>query len=293
VSLGRYTILDVFTDRPLEGNPLAVFHDALELPSHTMQSLARELNLSETVFLGEAEADGDGEADARLRIFTPATELPFAGHPVLGAAFAVGGATGASVVRLHTAAGIVPVRLRRTPEGSLEHGEMDQPLPQEAPPPPLNAVMGALGAGELELPLAAYRNGPVHCLLALHDAEQVAALDPDLRALGGLGEYGFSCFAELPCAAGERTRVFKTRMFGPGVGVDEDPATGSAAGPLAVHLVRHGVVAPGETIRLHQGEEIRRPSVLWARAEGSPEQITRVSVGGSAVTVAHGNYHLG
>lgn len=284
----RYTILDVFTDRPLEGNPVAVFHDALDLPDTTMQRVARELNLSETVFLGP----DSGGADACVRIFTPATEMPFAGHPVLGTAFAVASRDGSSAVRLRTGAGVVAVTLRRRDDGRLDYGEMEQPLPEEVPAPPLGEVLGALGLGELCLPFAAYRNGPVHCFCALTAPEEVGELRPDMRVLRDLGQYGFSCFAELPAGGDHQERLFKMRMFAPGLGVDEDPATGSAAGPLAAHLVRHGVVAPGETIRIHQGQEIHRPSVLWARAEGSPPQITGVCVGGSAVSVAHGEYQL-
>jgi trans-2,3-dihydro-3-hydroxyanthranilate isomerase len=113
----------------------------------------------------------------------------------------------------------------------------------------------------------------------------VAALAPDIGALGRLGAVGVSCFAA------EGARV-KTRMFGPGLGVAEDPATGSAAGPLAVHLARHGVVGFGERVEIHQGAEIGRPSTLYAEAHGSPERIDRVLVGGAAVIVASGEYQL-
>jgi trans-2,3-dihydro-3-hydroxyanthranilate isomerase len=116
--------------------------------------------------------------------------------------------------------------------------------------------------------------------------EQVAALSPDLRALAALGELGVSCFA------GSGTR-WKTRMFAPALGVPEDPATGSAAGPLAVHLARHGRIAFGEEIELRQGAELGRPSLLRARASGSPEAIERVEVAGAAVIVASGEFVLG
>jgi trans-2,3-dihydro-3-hydroxyanthranilate isomerase len=282
----RYTIADVFAEVPLQGNPVAVFTDASGLSGEVMQRAARELNLSETVFLLRAQTPG---AHLRARIFTPATELPFAGHPVLGAAFVVGRAMGSPVVRLETGLGVVAVTLTR-PDGGGDpvYGEMEQPIPTVEPFPAVDELLAALGvsggaAGEL--PVEAYRNGPVHVYVELSDPEAVAALRPDLRALERLGVYGINCFA------GSGTR-FKTRMFGPALGVPEDPATGSAAGPLAVHLARHGRVPFGTEIEIAQGAEIGRPSLLRARAEGDAGRIERVLVGGSAVIVARGEYRL-
>jgi trans-2,3-dihydro-3-hydroxyanthranilate isomerase len=277
-----YTVVDVFTDKPLQGNPAAVFDDGSGLDPETMQRTARELNLSETVFLLGAEHG----ADARVRIFTPFAELPFAGHPVLGAAFVLGERSEAPVIRLETAAGIVPVVLRRE-RGTVVFGEMDQPLPSIEPFERERELLAAVGAERSELPVEAYRNGPLHVYVALAGEAAVAAARPDLRALQELGpDLGISLIA------GADSR-FKTRNFAPALGVGEDPATGSAAGPLALHLARHGRIAYGEQIEIRQGEEIRRPSVLHARVEGSHEQLERVVVGGSAVIVARGEYRLG
>jgi trans-2,3-dihydro-3-hydroxyanthranilate isomerase len=285
MAMRRYTIADVFTDVPLEGNPVAVFTDASGLSAQTMQRAARELNLSETVFLLRAE-DRAG-AHLRARIFTPATELPFAGHPILGAAFVVGRSMGTSVVRLETGAGIVPVALERANGGAPIYGEMDQPIPSHEPFEAVDDLLAAVGpaAHAGELPIEAYRNGPVHVYLELPSADAVAALRPDMRALERLGAFGISCFA----GSGQR---YKTRMFAPALGVPEDPATGSAAGPLAVHLARHGRVEYGTDVEIEQGVEISRPSLLRARVEGGPERIERVVVGGSAVIVARGEYRL-
>ncbi len=273
-------MLDVFTDVPLEGNPVAVFSDGSQLSGEVMQRAARELNLSETVFLLPA----DGGADARLRIFTPATELPFAGHPVLGTAFVVGARTGGERVRLQTGAGVIPVSLTR--EGDMiVSGEMEQPIPVRESFERAPELLRALGVERSELPVQAYRNGPLHVYVALADEHAVAGLRPDMRALASLGELGVSCFAG---AAGS----FKTRMFGPALGVPEDPATGSAAGPLALHLARHGRVSFGEPIVIRQGAEIGRPSLLRVRVEGSVERVERVVVGGRAVVVARGEYLL-
>ncbi len=283
----RYTVADVFTDTPLQGNPVAVFTDATGLSTEVMQRAARELNLSETVFM--FRSDGP-HAHLRIRIFTPATELPFAGHPVLGAAFVVGRAMGSPVVRLETALGVVPVTLSR-PDGGGDpvYGEMEQPIPSfeefEAAGPLLTAL-GVSSQRDGLLPIQGYRNGPLHVYVELPGAEAVAALRPDIGALERLGVYGINCFA----GSGER---WKTRMFGPALGVAEDPATGSAAGPLAVHLTRHGRVPYGTEIEIEQGVEIGRRSVLRARVDGAADAIERVVVGGSAVIVARGEYRLG
>lgn len=279
-----YEILDVFTDAPLQGNPLAVFPEAEQIPSRLMQATARELNLSETVFL----LPGDHQADARARIFTPTAELPFAGHPVLGAAFVVASRTGNDAVRLQTGSGIVPVTLTRDTDGRPVSGEMEQPIPSvrtfaEAP-----RLLAALGTGEARLPIEVYDNGPRHVIVTLADEDTVRGLAPDMGALAALGQFGFSCFARLDTGGA----AVRTRMFGPALGVPEDPATGSAAGPLALHLVRHGRIRFGETIAIHQGAEIGRPSLLTASIHGRAEEIERIVVGGSAVRVAQGHFRL-
>jgi trans-2,3-dihydro-3-hydroxyanthranilate isomerase len=274
----RYVIVDVFTDRPLEGNQLAVFTDARELDSERMQRLARELNFSETTFVLPAEQGGH----ARVRIFTPTTEVPFAGHPTLGTAFVLAAPLQLGEIRLETGRGIVPVRLER--DGArIVFGRMEQPLPGIEPYQAADELLAALGVSESRLPIERYDNGIQNVYVALESENAVAALRPDLGELPAV--IGVNCFA------GSGTR-WKTRMFAPGDGVPEDPATGSAAGPLAVHLARHGEIPWGEEIEIRQGAEIGRPSVLYARAEGSDGQPERVEVGGSAVIVARGEFRL-
>jgi len=273
-------VVDVFTDVPLEGNPVAVFMDAEGVSTETMQRVARELNLSETVFL----LPGEDGAHHRARIFTPTLELPFAGHPVLGTAFLVAKRQSIDTVRLLTGMGVVSVALQRR-AGALVFGEMQQPLPTWGPFDRPDELLAALGVAGSELPIEAYDNGARHAFVALGDEAAVARLRPDMAALGVLGQVGVSCFA---IADGH----VKTRMFGPGLGVAEDPATGSAAGPLAVHLARHGATAFGDRIEIHQGAEIGRPSILHARAEGSADRLARVVVGGAAVIVARGEYRI-
>jgi trans-2,3-dihydro-3-hydroxyanthranilate isomerase len=273
-------IADVFTDVALEGNPVAVFTDGSGLSAELMQRTARELNLSETVFV----LDGDDGAHARVRIFTPSTELPFAGHPVLGTAFVLGEGSDADVIRLQTNASLVPVALRRE-GGRLVFGEMEQPMPEVVPFERTDELLSALGVESAALPIEAYTNGPTFVYVALEDDGAVAALEPDLRALAELGTIGISCFTPAGNAV-------KARVFAPGMGVAEDPATGSAAGPLAVHLLRHGALELGQPIDIRQGAEIGRPSLLRARLEGSAGRVERVVVGGSAVIVARGEYQL-
>ncbi len=275
----RYVVADVFTNEPLTGNQLAVFTDAREIPEESLQPLAREMAFSETVFVFPAEGDGH----VRIRIFTPATELPFAGHPVLGSAFVLGGPLQLGEIRLETGSGVVPVVLER--EGArIVFGTMAQPVPEWRPFDRAEELEELLGVRS-QLPVEVYDLGPQHVYLALASEDEVAALAPDFGALERLLDAGVNCFAGSGAS-------WKTRMFAPVHGVPEDPATGSAAGPLAIHLARHGRVAFGQQIEISQGVELGRPSKLYATAWGTPERIERVEVGGSAVIVARGEFRL-
>jgi len=303
----RYVIVDVFTDVPLKGNQLAVFTDAREIPEELLQPLAKEIGFSETVFCypsgwptpretaqGGTTAPEDArktdettfvyppEADGhvKVRIFTPDRELPFAGHPILGTAFVLAGPLQLAEIRLETGSGIVPVRLER--EGPrIVFGWMQQPPVTWEPFERVDELLAVLGAEPTALPIELYRQGPGHVLVELPSAGEVAALRPDAGALGRLMHEGAACFAH-------DGRRWKLRVFVPAYGVDEDPATGSAAGPLALHLARHGRIAFGEEIEISQGAEVARPSTLYAVAQ-SPEQV---DVGGSAVVVARGEFRI-
>ena len=277
----RFVFVDVFTDVPLAGNQLAVFTDGRGLTDETMQALALEIGFSETVFTLPADAP---DADVRIRIFTPSSELPFAGHPTLGAAFVLGGPLQKVVIRLETGAGVVPVELER--EGPrIVFGWMEQPIPELRPVEDPSAILAAVGIERSGLPVERCDIGPGHVYFELDSPEAVAALRPDVQALASATRDGVNCFAR----DGAR---WKTRMFAPTQGVDEDAATGSAAGPLAAFLARHGRIAFGEQIEISQGVEIGRPSTLYARVEGDAGRIERVLVGGSAVTVARGEFTL-
>jgi trans-2,3-dihydro-3-hydroxyanthranilate isomerase len=281
VATFRYVVCDVFTDTPLAGNQLAVFTDAREIPEDRLQALAREINFSETVFVYPA----GGEADVRIRIFTPGVEVPFAGHPTLGAAFVLAAPLQLEVIRLQTGQGVIPVRLER--EGArIIFGRMEQPVPTIQLYAGEEALLAALGVRRSELPVDVYDNGLQHVFVTLASEEEVAALRPDLGRLADVDEV-----LGVNTIAGSGSR-WKTRMFSPSGGVAEDPATGSAAGPLALHLARYGRIGFGEEIQITQGVEIGRPSTLYARVDGSREQVERVEVGGSAVVVARGEFRL-
>jgi trans-2,3-dihydro-3-hydroxyanthranilate isomerase len=273
----RYVVADVFTETPLTGNQLAVFTDARGLDTETMQALTLEIGFSETVFVLPPEQGGT----ARIRIFNPKEEMPFAGHPVLGTAFVLGAPLQRGVVELETGVGPVAVTLERDGQGALVFGRMSQPVPSvEAVDE--GAVLAALGVERSELPVELYDNGARHLVVTLVDVPAVSALAPDLAAVGALGVTG------LNAVAGAREH-WRSRMFWAN---GEDAATGSAAGPIACHLARHGAIAWGDEIVIEQGVEMRRPSLLHARADGRDGTIEAVEVGGSAVVVARGEFRL-
>jgi trans-2,3-dihydro-3-hydroxyanthranilate isomerase len=276
----RYVVCDVFTDKALTGNQLAVFTDARELPEARLQELAREMNFSETVFVYPSEA-----GHARIRIFTPTAEVSFAGHPTLGSAFVLAGPLQLDEISLETGKGVVPIRLER--EGArIVFGRMEQPIPTIEPYAEAPWLLEALGVERSELPVELYDNGLPNVYVVLQSDDVVAGLRPDLARLSALPDV-----IGINCLAGSGSH-WKTRMFAPAGGVAEDPATGSAAGPLALHLARHGLIAFGDEIEITQGVEIHRPSKLYARVDGSPDRVERVEVGGSAVVVARGEFQL-
>jgi trans-2,3-dihydro-3-hydroxyanthranilate isomerase len=276
-----YVIADVFTDTALEGNPLAVVPDAAGLPAARMQRIARELNLSETTFVLPPRAGGD----ALVRIFTPVGELPFAGHPVFGTAVVLAAEHGAGWLRLETGMGTVAVNVDRS--GPVARARMLQPIPVWEPYARAADLLAAVGVPASSLPVEVYRNGPRHAFIGLPDVAALSALAVDHRALAGHEDLAANCFA--PTAD---PLVWRARMFSPAYGVTEDPGTGSAAGPLALHLGRHGLIPPGATITVRQGLEISRPSTIRATATMRGATVERVEITGSAVIVADGRLHV-
>lgn len=274
-----YMLVDAFSRRPLNGNPVAVFLDARELTPDLMQRIAREMNLSETTFVLPPAEGGD----ARIRIFTPVNELPFAGHPLLGTAVALGETRKQDDLRLETAMGVIPVQLTDD-EGAVKVG-MRQPHPVWEPYAEAEELLAALGADTSVAPVEVYRNGPRHVFVGLESVPALSALRPDHRALSAFPDMAANCFAG-------QGRQWRTRMFSPAYGVVEDAATGSAAGPLAIHLARHGLAAYGEQVEILQGVEMGRPSLMLATADGHGDRINSVHVGGNGVTVGRGTLFL-
>jgi trans-2,3-dihydro-3-hydroxyanthranilate isomerase len=274
----RFLIVDVFTDSALAGNQLAVFTDARGIETETMQALALEVGFSETTFVLPPEDGGT----ARVRIFNPEHEMQFAGHPVLGTAWVLAQPLQRGVVELETGSGIVPVEIDRDESGALVFGRMAQPIPTIEPLDDAGRLLAALGLERSERPVELYDNGATHIVVTLPSEDTVGALAPDLAAIASFGVTGVNC------VAGDGAR-WKTRMFWPR---GEDAATGSAAGPIACHLCRHGLVEWGDWIELSQGAEIGRPSTLFARADGAGGEIVRVLCGGRAVVVARGEFRL-
>ena len=275
----RYVVVDVFTDTALAGNQLAVFTDAREIDADLMQALAKELNFSETTFLLPAEQGGT----ARVRIFNPSEEMRFAGHPVLGSAWVLAQPLQRAVIELETGMGITPVEIERDESGSLVFGRMEQPIPTISTVDDQETLLSVLGVEESELRIELYDNGATHIVVTLGSDHAVAALSPEPSAIARFGVTGVNCVS----GSGAR---WKNRMFWPR---GEDAATGSAAGPIACHLSRYGLVEWGEWIEISQGAEIGRPSTLFARADGDAVGIDGVFVGGRAIVVARGGFHLG
>lgn len=276
-----YVIADVFTESPLHGNPVATFLAADGLTAERMQRIAREMNLSETTFVMRPRATGD----VWVRIFTPVNELPFAGHPTLGTAVAIASSAEIDELVMETAMGLVPFTFHRA--DGVVTGRMRQPIPTWNRYEFCGELLEALDLSGSTLPVEVYRNGPRHVFVGLPDVSALSALRPDHRALSDHLDVAVNCFA--PASDGTHWRM---RMFSPAYGVVEDAATGSAAGPLAVHLARHGSAPFGQQIEIMQGVEIDRRSRMYAEANGGPDHLDSVYVSGCAVVVGRGTLNV-
>lgn len=294
----RYLHLDVFTDRPFEGNQLAVFPDPPRMAADEMQTIAREMNFSESTFIYPRESDGD----VRMRIFTPGEELPIAGHPTVGSTFALALegviARGRTSFVFELGVGPTPVSLEWDGD-KLAFVWMTQPNPTfGATIDDRRGLARALGVEPdtlvREYPAQWVSCGVPYMLIPLTSRSAVDAVTLDRRAL--IQCYGAVGIAEVPVYlfTTEGSREGKTvysRMLAPGFGISEDPATGSAAGPLGSYLVQHGIVsghdAQQSMISL-QGVAMKRASRIHIAIDGESGAITRVRVGGRAVLVGRG-----
>ncbi len=287
--------VDVFTEKPLAGNQLAVVLDAQDIPAGVMQRIAKEMNIAETTFVLPPD---DPAHAARIRIFTPAEELPFAGHPTIGTAWVLAThglvRNGALEFTLEETVGPVPVRGVNRPGGlvfwmthpRMQFGEVyDNRL----------EVAAAVGLTEHDLvagvPIQAAQTGLPFIFIALRDVRSVDAAIPDTRRLTALFN-GTPTFPVFVFASLGKNRLY-SRMFAPHVlDIPEDPATGSAAGPLGAFAVRSGLVPRASSVSIvsEQGTKMGRQSFINIELEygDSPDIPTRIEVGGSVIPVISG-----
>ena len=315
----HYLHYDVFTNRPFEGNQLAVFPDARGMSPELMQTITREMNFSECTFLLPAETPG---TDVRMRIFTPGAELPMAGHPTIGTTFALAdsgvirpgterftfglgvGPTPVELIWQLSASSAAPAPSASSAPSALAFAWMDQRLPETRTPTATEAdILRAIGvdrsARHEGLPVEEVSCGVPFIYVPLASRADVDRAEADVGALRqltsafGSALVGVFLFALEP--AGADVTVY-SRMFAPGLGVPEDPATGGASGPLGCYLVAHELVpAAGwrEMVSL-QGVRMKRPSRIHIRIHAdAPHGITRVQVGGQAVKVGEGRIDVG
>ena len=284
---------DVFSSNPLQGNSLAVFSDARGLSDTEMQSVAKEMNLSETTFILPRDPKIERERGVRVRIFTVQEELPFAGHPTLGTAFALRGKSGAQEITLELNVGKVPVRFEDTADQPT-FGEMTQVDPTFGLVHEREAMARATGLSpedfDATLPIQTVSTGMPFTIAPLKSLAVIQKLRVDLHhateyleKTGGKFLY-FVARETVDPAAGLHARM----LFYNG----EDPATGSAAGCTAAWMVAHGVAEPDQRVLIEQGVEMQRPSRIFVRASRRDNRIVNVRVGGNAIEVIRGEVFL-
>jgi trans-2,3-dihydro-3-hydroxyanthranilate isomerase len=290
----NYLLLDVFTTERLKGNPLAVVLKADGLLDDQMQAIAAEFNLSETVFIHKARSERHAAA---VRIFTPSVELPFAGHPTVGAAVVLGLQNRSTAVRLEEKIGLITCVIERV-EKDVGLARFALPkLPEEAGAAPGKVAIATtlgltpedIGCGPYEPAL--FSAGMPFYLLPVRDAAALKRVQLERRGWNEtypLGRGSIYVFTQTP---EERDNDFAARMFSPGMG-GEDPATGSAAAALIGLIARHTDSGQHE-FRLRQGHEMGRPSLITLQMRKENDQLTHGGIGGHAVIVGEGVLNLG
>lgn len=284
---------DVFTANALEGNSLAVFSDARGLSESEMQSLAKEMNLSETTFIFPRDPEIERERGVRVRIFTVEEELPFAGHPTLGTAFALRSGGAAREITLDLNVGKVPVRFEDGP-GQPVFGEMSQTDPVFGLVHEREAVAHVTGLKmddfDESLPIQTVSTGLPFTVTPLKSLAVIQNLRVDLdRGSAYLENAGGKFFYFVTRETADSAAGLHARMlFYNG----EDPATGSAAGCTAAWMVAHGVADSDQRVLIEQGLEMKRPSQIFVRATKDDNRVVNVRVGGNAVEVIRGEVFL-
>ncbi len=284
---------DVFSSRPLEGNSLAVFLDGRGLSDAEMQSIAEEMNLSETTFILPRDAAIERERGVRVRIFTVQEELPFAGHPTLGTAFALRGAGAAESVVLELNVGKVPVHFEER-AGESAFGEMTQIDPIFGVQHDHEAVARAIGLHAQDfddtLPIQTVSTGVPFTVTPLKSLAVIHKLQVNLHgAAEYLSKSGGKFFYFVARETVDREARLHARMLSYN---GEDPATGSAAGCTAAWMVAHGVAKSDERVLIEQGIEMKRPSRIFVRASRSDNRVVNVRVGGHSVEIMRGEMFL-
>ncbi len=289
----QMTQWDVFTSTPLEGNSLAVFFDGRGLSDAEMQAIAKEMNLSETTFIFPRDAATEREKGVRVRIFTVAEELPFAGHPSLGTAFALRAQNQADKIVLDLNVGKVPVSFESA-NGKPAFGEMTQVDPEFGTRHDREAVARATGVPledlDESLPIQTVSTGVPFAIAPLKSLQALQRLQINLNRTGEYlekSEGKFFYFVSRETVNPE-ARLQSRMLFYNG----EDPATGSAAGCTAAWMVQHGVAKPDERVLIEQGVEMGRPSKIFVRASRSDNRVVNVRVGGNSVEVMRGEVFL-
>jgi len=299
----RFIQVDVFTDRPFGGNPLAVFPEAEGLTTEEMQCLAREMNLSETTFVLPPQSP---EADFKVRIFTPAAELPFAGHPVVGTHWVLAHLGRVPLrepvtrVRFELGVGVLPADLHVV-GGQVERVVMTQDRPTfHAVLEDVTGLAEGLGLVpeaiiETGLPVQVVSTGVPQLMVSIRSLAEVQALDASKLNTATLNQVcrdiGTECVMAFALETEQPEATVHVRMFAPLLGVPEDPATGSANGALGAYLIHHRAVPvtePTTYIVSEQGAELDRPSTLYVEVDLSGEEPIAVRVGGQVVPVAEG-----
>jgi trans-2,3-dihydro-3-hydroxyanthranilate isomerase len=297
--------LDVFTQTPLAGNPLAIFPDARGLNDAEMQALAREMNLSETTFILPCDAATEAREGKKVRIFTVETELPFAGHPTLGTALFLYASEPNSKksdeITLDLKAGKIPVRFTANSENAgcdrvdgQVFGEMRQCDPEFGTPLSRDEVARVIGIAvdevSSEWPIQPVSTGLTFTIVPFRNRQTLSDLKFSYaQAAEFLKSSGANFFYFLCPERHEGRLEARARMFFYG---GEDPATGSAAGCAASWMVQHGVAKSDEQVLIRQGAECRRPSEMYVRATREGERVTNVRVGGYAVEILGGTVAL-
>jgi len=300
----EFTQIDVFTQTPLAGNPLAIFPDAHGLNDAEMQALAREMNLSETTFIFPRDAGTEAREGKKVRIFTVEQELPFAGHPTLGTALysyaSDSNSTKPVEITLDLKVGKIPVRFKPNSENAGNRvdgqvfGEMRQRDPEFGTPLPREEVAQVIGIAvdkiPSEWPIQPVSTGLTFTIVPFRNQQTLSDLKFSYaQAAEFLKKTGANFFYFLCPKRREGPLEVRARMFFYG---GEDPATGSAAGCAASWMVRHGVAKSDQQVLIRQGVECRRPSEMYVQASREGEQVTNVRVGGYAVEILRGTVTL-